>query len=120
VGLENLGFGKEENGLILNTLLIVRILILLMALIAFYRLFASTHLAKKITAWAVFQVSIVLLWLSASSHYHGQENPIPQVVAFLIGIFSIGILGIMLIFALGVLRRQGSLQIENNDTKRPA
>ncbi len=104
----------------LNTLLIVRISILLMALIAFYRLFVSTHLVKKIAAWAVFQLSIVLLWLSASSHYHGQENPIPQVVAFLIGVFSISILGIMLIFALGVLRRQGSWEIETKDTKRSA
>jgi len=104
--------------LILNTLLIVRISILLLGLTVFYRLFASTHLVKKIAAWAVFQASIVLLWLSASSHYHGQENPIPRVVAFLIGVFSMGILGIMLIFALGVLRRRGSWEIENKDAKR--
>jgi multisubunit Na+/H+ antiporter MnhC subunit len=90
-----------------------------MGLTAFYHLWVSTHLVKKIMAWTIFQASIVLLWFSTSSLYHGRGNPIPLVIVFLISIFSIGIFGIMLIFALGVLRRQGSWKIENKNSKRP-
>jgi len=59
-----------------------------------------------------------MLWLSTSSSYRGRGNPIPLVVAFLVVIFSIGVLAIMLIFALGILRRQSSWEIENRDSKR--
>jgi cytochrome c biogenesis protein CcdA len=77
----------------------------------------SNHLVKKSVAWLIFQISIVFLWLSSSYLYHGHLNPFPQAVALLIAVFSIGILGIMLIFALGILRRQGSWKIETRDSK---
>jgi hypothetical protein len=103
--------------LVVNTLLIFRVLILIIGLTAFYRLGVSNHLVRKSLAWLIFQISIVFLWLSSSYSYHGHLNPFPQVVALLIAIFSIGILGIMLIFALGVLRRHGSWEIEPKDSE---
>gem|GEM_PF-2139897 len=103
--------------MVVNTLLIVRVLILVIGLTAFYRLWLSNHLVKKSVAWLIFQISIVFLWLSCSYSYHGHLNPIPQAVALLIVVFSVGILGIMLIFALGVLRRQDSWEIENGDSR---
>jgi multisubunit Na+/H+ antiporter MnhC subunit len=108
---------EGRSGLAINALLILRVLTLLMGLTAFYRLWTSNYLVKKIMAWLVFQTSVVLLWLSCSYSYHGHWNPLPQVVAFLIGVFSVGIGGIMLIFALGVLRRHGSWEIENRDSE---
>jgi multisubunit Na+/H+ antiporter MnhC subunit len=77
----------------------------------------SNHLVKKSVAWLIFQISIVFLWFSSSYSYHGHLNPVPQAVVLLIVVFSIGILGIMLIFALGVLRRQGSWELENRDSE---
>ena len=98
--------------MVLNSLLIVRGLILILSLTAFYHVLISTHLMKKIQAWTIFQVSIVLLWLSSSYRYHDHLNSLPQTVVFLISVFSLGLLGIMLVFSLGVLRRHDSLEIE--------
>jgi multisubunit Na+/H+ antiporter MnhC subunit len=106
--------------LILESLLIVRDLILIIGLTAFYCILTSDHFVKKAIAWAVFQTSVILLWLSSSYPYHGHWNSFPQVVAFLIGIFSLGILGIMLIFTLGILRRHGSWEIEEIDSEGSA
>jgi hypothetical protein len=100
---------------VINSLFIIRILVLILSLTAFYQVWNSHHLLKKVLAWLAFQVSIILLWLSSSYHYHDHLNPLPQVVAFLIGLFSLGILGVMLVFALGALRRQHSLEIEKID-----
>ena len=98
----------------LDSLLVIRILILMIGLTAFYRLWTSNHLVKKALAWLVFQTAIVGLWLSSTYRYHHHWNPLPLVVAFLVTIFSIGILGIMFIFAEGVLRRHGSWEPENS------
>jgi multisubunit Na+/H+ antiporter MnhC subunit len=106
--------------LILEHLLIIRDLILIIGLTAFYCVWTSGHLVKKVAAWAVFQMSIILLWLTSSYPYHGRWNTLPDVVAFLIGVFSLGIGGIMLIFALGVLRRHDSWDIKKSDSKRSA
>jgi hypothetical protein len=95
-----------------DSLLIFRILILMIGLTAFYRLWISPYWVKKALAWLVFQTAIVGLWLSSIYRYHHLLNPLPLVVAFLVTLFSIGILAIMLIFAEGVLRRQGSSETE--------
>jgi multisubunit Na+/H+ antiporter MnhC subunit len=100
---------------VINSLFVVRGFILILNFAAFYQVWNSNHLLKKVLAWLAFQVSIVLLWLSSSYRYHDHLNPLPQVVAFLIGVFSLGILGIMLVFTLGVLRRHDSLEIEKID-----
>lgn len=97
-----------------DTLLVIRCLILIASLAAFYRLWMVTRLVMKVSAWLIFQACVILLWLSASYRFHGQLNPFPQAVAFVIGVFSIGILFTMLIFAIGALRRQGSSKNENS------
>lgn len=99
----------------INSLFIVRILILILSLTAFYQVWNSNHLLKKVLAWLAFQFSIVLLWFSSSYLYHNHLNPLPQVIAFLIGVFSIGVLGIMLVFVLGIWRRHHSLETEKMD-----
>jgi multisubunit Na+/H+ antiporter MnhC subunit len=98
--------------LAINSLFIIRALILLLGLAAFYYLWTASYLLKKVMAWLVFQISIVLLWLSSAYVYHGHLNPLPQVVAFLILVSSTGILGIMLVFCLGVSRRHDTLDME--------
>ncbi len=96
----------------IHSLFIVRGLLILLALTAFYSIWTASHLLKKVMAWLVFQISIALLWLSSAYVYHGHLNPLPQVAAFLILASSTGILGIMLVFCLGVSRRHDSLDIE--------
>lgn len=96
----------------INSLFLLRAFLLLLSLGAFYRLWTSTHLLKKIFAWVVFQLCVILLWLSAAARYHDHLNPLPQVIALMIGLFSLGLLGIMLVFALGVSRRHHSLDLE--------
>ena len=98
--------------MVINSLFIVRGLILLLGLTAFYHLWTASHLLKKVMGWLAFQISIVLLWLSSVYVYHGHLNPLPQVAAFLILISSTGILGIMLVFCLGVSRRHDTLDME--------
>jgi multisubunit Na+/H+ antiporter MnhC subunit len=99
----------------MNSLFVIRGFILILSLTAFYHVWTSNHLLKKVLAWLAFQVSIVLLWLSSSYRYHHYLNPLPQAVAFLIILFSLGVFGIMLVFILGVLRRHHSLEIEKMD-----
>ncbi len=101
----------------LNSLLIIRCLILVAGLAALYRLWTSTHLIKKSLFWLIFQASVAALWLSGSYPYHGHWNPLPQVAAFLLIIFSIGVLAIMLVFASGVLRNDGVLEIKKTNFK---
>ncbi|HTA75842.1 MAG TPA: NADH-quinone oxidoreductase subunit K [bacterium] len=96
----------------INSFFIVRGLILLLGLVAFYHLWTASHLLKKVMAWLIFQISIVLLWISSAYVYHGHLNPLPQVAAFLILVFTTGILGIMLVFCLGISRRHDTLDIE--------
>jgi len=104
----------------MNSLFVLRGFILILSLTAFYNVWTSNHLLKKVLAWLVFQISIVLLWLSSSYRYHNHLNPLPLVVALLIGVFSAGILGIMLVFTLGILRRHDSLEIEKIEHKGAA
>jgi multisubunit Na+/H+ antiporter MnhC subunit len=101
--------------LVINSLFIARAVSLILSLAAFYQVWSSHHLLKKVLAWLTFQISIALLWLSSSYPYHHHLNPLPQVLAFVILLFSLGILGIMLVFVLGVLRRHHSLEIEKMD-----
>jgi multisubunit Na+/H+ antiporter MnhC subunit len=83
-----------------------------LGLTAFYFIWTASHLLKKVMAWLAFQISIALLWLSSAYVYHGHLNPLPQVVAFLVLASSTGVLGIMLIFCLGVSRRHDTLDME--------
>ena len=106
--------------MVINSLFIIRGLIVILELATFFYLCLSNNLLKKVMAWAVFQTSIVLLWLSSSYRYHNHLNPLPQAAAFLIVVFSLGILGIMLIFVLGILRRYDSLEVEKTDREDAA
>ncbi len=94
-----------------NSLLFIQLALLILGLGALYLALSSNHLMKKILGWVLFQSDVLILWLSTLSFYHGQINPLPLVIVFAIFFASLGLLALLLILALGALKRHGSFEI---------
>jgi multisubunit Na+/H+ antiporter MnhC subunit len=93
--------------LVIDSLFIGRVLILVFGLISFYKILTFDHLGKRTAAWFLFQTSIVLLWLTSAYRTQGQLNPLPQTIALMVTVISLAVGLILLVFALGVDRREG-------------
>lgn len=98
----------------IDSLFVARALISLLGLFSFYKALTLHHLVKKILAWSVFQWSLILLWLTSDYRYHGQLNPLPQNIALIVFVVSLVVGVVLLLFALGVLRRRDSFEVKED------
>jgi hypothetical protein len=71
------------------------------------------HLGRKVLGWGYFHSSVLFMWISTYSAYHDQLNPFPLSVVVVAAAAWFVTMSVMWVLALGVLKRQGTLEPED-------